>query len=141
MNENEGRDQTFLKQHDSDRRIGARRRFLCYVLLRATELAVHAGINLGGRMRSVLFGLTVLLMAGSAAEAACTCQCVDGQMQPVCDDAINPPTICPPTVCRPPKPSVAPVIPPNVLPLGGWQCKQARVCDTSGKCTWEQICR
>jgi hypothetical protein len=92
-------------------------------------------------MRSVLFGLTVLLMAGSAAEAACTCQCVDGQMQPVCDDALNPPKICPPTVCRPPKPSVAPVIPPNVLPLGGWQCKQARVCDTSGKCTWEQICR
>jgi hypothetical protein len=44
-------------------------------------------------------------------------------------------------VCRPPKPSVAPVIPPNVQGLGGSECKQAQVCDAAGKCTWEQVCR
>lgn len=92
-------------------------------------------------MRSVLFALALLLIGGSAAEAACTCRCVDGQMQPVCDSGINPPQVCSPTVCRPPKPSVAPVIPPNVLLLGGSECKQAQVCDRSGKCTWEQVCR
>jgi hypothetical protein len=92
-------------------------------------------------MRSVLFALALLLIGGSAAEAACTCQCVDGQMQPVCDSGINRPMVCPQRVCRPPKPSVAPVIPPNVLPLGGAECKQAQVCDAAGKCTWEQVCR
>jgi hypothetical protein len=90
-------------------------------------------------MRSVLFALALLSIGGSAAEAACACQCVDGQMQPVCDSGINRPMVCPPTVCRPPRPSVAPVIPP--LPLGGSQCKQAQVCDAAGKCTWEQVCR
>jgi hypothetical protein len=92
-------------------------------------------------MRSILFALALFLIGGRAAEAACTCRCVDGQMQPVCDDGINWPMVCRPTVCRPPKPSVVPVIPPNLLPLGGSVCKQAQVCDTSGKCTWEQVCR
>ena len=92
-------------------------------------------------MRSVLFALALLLIGGNAAKADCTCRCVDGQMQPVCDSGINPPKVCPPTVCRPPKPSVAPVIPSNVLPLGGSECKQAQVCDASGECTWEQVCR
>jgi hypothetical protein len=91
-------------------------------------------------MRSVLFALVLVLIGSAAAHADCTCQCVDGQMQPVCDSGVNRPMICRPTVCRPPKPSVAPVIPPIVQPLDG-TCKQAQVCDPAGKCTWEQICR
>ena len=101
-----------------------------------------------GRMRSIIFALTLLLISdsaalligGSAANAACTCMCVDGRMQPLCYGVIDPPRVCPPTVCRPPKPSVAPVIPPNLLTLGGSQCKQAQVCDPSGKCAWQQVC-
>lgn len=100
-------------------------------------------------MRSVLFALALLLsgsaanvlIGGSAANAACTCLCVDGRMQPLCDGVIDPPKICPPTACPVPKPSVAPVIPPELLTLGGARCKQAQVCDASGKCTWEQLCR
>ncbi|MEO8318056.1 MAG: hypothetical protein ABI561_06995 [Bradyrhizobium sp.] len=101
-------------------------------------------------MRSVLFVLALVLIGGnaanvliggSAANAACSCLCVDGRMQPLCEGIIDPPKICPPTVCPVQKPSVAPVIPPNLLTLGGSQCKQAQVCDTSGKCAWEQVCR
>ncbi len=100
-------------------------------------------------MRSVLFALTLLLIGGSAAllidigaaNAACACLCVDGQLQPVCDDGIYKPMVCRPAICKPPKPSVAPVIPPNVQGLGGTECKQAQVCDTQGKCAWEQVCR
>ena len=92
-------------------------------------------------MRSVLFALTLLLIGGGAAKAACPCLCVDGHMQPVCEGAIDPPKVCPPTVCPIPVPSVAPVIPPNVHGLGPSQCQQAQVCDTSGKCVWEQVCR
>lgn len=92
-------------------------------------------------MRVIPFALALLLVGGGAANATCICQCVDGRMQPLCDGANDPPKVCRPTICRPPKPSVAPVIPPNLLPLGGSQCKQAEVCDTTGKCTWEQVCR
>jgi hypothetical protein len=139
--ENEGRGETFLRRHDQNDGSGVRRRFLCYVLHRATDSAVRIAITFGrphgfGSIRTAL-----LLIGGSAAEAACTCQCVDGQIQPVCDSGINRPMVCPPTVCRPPEPSVAPVIPPNVQSLGGSECKQAQVCDASGKCTWEQVCR
>ena len=100
-------------------------------------------------MRSLLFALALPLISGSAAllidssaaNAACTCLCVDGRMQPVCDDGINRPMVCRPAICKPPKPSVAPVIPPIVQGLGGTECKQAQLCDTSGKCSWEQVCR
>ena len=92
-------------------------------------------------MRSILLALALLLIGGSAARAACTCQCVDGQLQPVCDDGIIKPMVCRPAICKPPKPSVAPVVPPNVQGLGGTECKQAQVCDTKGKCSWEQVCR
>jgi hypothetical protein len=92
-------------------------------------------------MRSVLFALTLSLMGAGAANAACTCLCVDGRMQPLCDGIIDPPKICPPTVCPIPKPSVAPVVPRTLYPFGGTQCRQAQICDTSGKCEWEQVCR
>lgn len=101
MNENVGRGETFLRWRDSDRRIGCARRtrdahcrFLCYVLY-----GTVAGMDFaGGRMRSVLFALTLLMISGgaallidsSAANAACTCLCVDGRMQPLCDGAIDP---------------------------------------------------
>lgn len=92
-------------------------------------------------MRQVLFALALLLIGGSAAEAACTCLCVDGQMQPVCDDGNNRPMVCRPAVCKPSKPSVAPVLPPNIKSLDGSTCRQVQVCDVSGKCVWEQACR
>lgn len=49
-------------------------------------------------MRAALFALTILLFGG-AANAACTCQCVNGQMQPLCQSSIDLPPICPPTIC------------------------------------------
>lgn len=98
-------------------------------------------MNFKGSVGQALFALALLLVGAGAAEAACTCLCVDGQMQPVCDDGINKPMVCPPAVCKPPKPSVAPVIPPNIKSLDGSTCQQAQVCDASGKCEWEQVCR
>jgi len=94
-----------------------------------------------GNMRTVFLALALLSLGGSAADAACTCLCVDGRMQPLCEGALDPPKVCPPTVCPIPKPSVAPVIAPNLKPLGTSRCDQVQVCDTSGKCAWEQVCR
>ena len=88
-------------------------------------------------MPAILIALTLLLLGGTAANAACTCQCVDGQFQPICDGTVSPPIVCKPTVCRPPRPAIAP---PVIAPAG---CRQARVCEQDGKsnCRWELVCR
>ena len=45
-------------------------------------------------MRSVLFALALLLPGSAAANAACSCQCVDGQMQPLCESSVDLPPLC-----------------------------------------------
>ena len=85
-------------------------------------------------MPTIFVALTLFLLGGTAANAACTCRCVDGQMQSLCDDLINRPVVCKPTVCRVLKPAVAP---PIVAPS---ECRQARVCDRDRNCRWELVC-
>ena len=87
-------------------------------------------------MPTIFVALTLLLLGGTAANAACTCQCVDGQMQPLCDDAfVNKPIVCKPAICPPPRPAVSR---PVIAPEG---CRQARVCDGGSNCRWELVCQ
>jgi hypothetical protein len=93
-------------------------------------------------MPTILVALTLLLLGGTAANAACTCQCVEGRMQPLCDNDVNRPSVNRPIVC---KPTVCPVLkpavtPPIIVPEG---CRQARVCDGDGgrECRWELVCQ
>jgi hypothetical protein len=83
-------------------------------------------------------GLALLLSA--PAEASCTCQCVDGEMQPLCSSSIDIPPICPPRICPIAGPSIAPINPPTIPPLGTSSCRQARICDPYGNCRWQQVC-
>ena len=46
-----------------------------------------------------LFAACAILALTVPANADCTCQCVNGQMQPLCSSAIDLPPICPPTIC------------------------------------------
>ena len=92
-------------------------------------------------MRSVIFAFALLLLGGTAANAGCTCQCVDGQMQPLCESSVDLPPLCPPTICPLAPRSMAPLNPPTLPPLGTAQCEQAQVCDRSGHCRWQQVCR
>jgi hypothetical protein len=92
-------------------------------------------------MRSVLFALALLLPGGATANAACSCQCVDGQVQPLCQSAIDLPPVCAPTICPIAAPSLPPLTPPILAPLGTSQCSQAQICDPSGNCQWQQVCR
>jgi hypothetical protein len=99
-----------------------------------------------GRMRIepvcavVCATLLASLFMSLHARAACTCQCVDGQIQPLCGSAIDLPPICPPALCGPAAPSIAPINPPTVAPLGTSACRQARLCDQFGNCRWQQVC-
>jgi hypothetical protein len=91
-------------------------------------------------MRSVLFALALWLLGGAAANATCTCQCVDGQLQPLCQSAIDQPPVCAPTICPIAAPSLPPLTFPILPPLGTSQCRQAQICDKLGKCEWQQVC-
>ena len=63
--------------------------------------------------------LLVILLSFMPASAGCLCQCVDGEMQPLCDNTTDLPPICPRAVCFPPPPSLAPLNPATLPPLGG----------------------
>ena len=95
-------------------------------------------------MKIRTIAVCALLFGGvfSTAEAACTCQCVDGQMQPLCSSVMDLPPICPPTICSPlPAPTIAPLMPPTLPPLGTSSCRQAQICDNYGNCRWQQVCQ
>jgi hypothetical protein len=83
----------------------------------------------------------VFILCSTVAHAGCTCQCVNGHMQPLCDSSIDISPICPPTICPIASPSIAPISPPTLPPLGTTSCQQARVCDPYGNCRWQQVCR
>jgi hypothetical protein len=92
------------------------------------------------KMRTIL-AAAALLASMAHANANCVCQCVDGQMQPLCQNSIDLPPMCPPTICPISSPSIAPINPPTLPPLATSQCRQARVCDAFGNCQWQQVCR
>ena len=90
-------------------------------------------------LMSVTIWLAALVCA--RAEASCACQCVDGEVQPLCGSALDIPPICPPRICPIAAPSIAPIRLPTIPPLGTSSCRQARVCDFDGDCRWQQVCQ
>jgi hypothetical protein len=88
-------------------------------------------------------GLVVVFVAAlaSAAAAECTCECVSGRMQPLCDSSIDLAPICPLQICPLVAPALPPLSAPTLPPLGTSSCQPARVCDTFGNCRWQQVCR
>src|ERR1700722_20344086 len=84
--------------------------------------------------------LLIGLVAGfSTAHAECVCECVNGQVQPLCENAIDLAPICSPTICPIMSPSIAPIQPPTIPPIGTSSCQEARVCDSDGNCSWQQV--
>ena len=92
-------------------------------------------------MRSVLLALALVLICGGGAHAACTCQCANGRMQSLCQSPIDPPQVCPPTICPIVAPSVVPIKPLPLPRTGTAQCRQEQVCNASGNCQWQEVCR
>lgn len=96
-------------------------------------------------MRKLAIGLgTVIALAGLSTEAtaACRCLCVNGLMQPVCDNAMEIRPICPPTICGIVPPAVRPITPPMVPPIGTTHCAPEQVLNPyTGRYEWRTICR
>jgi hypothetical protein len=68
-------------------------------------------------LRFLLAIIVGLVLAGHA-NASCVCRCVDGQMQPLCTSAIDLRPICPMGACAMASPSIAPLQPMWLPPLG-----------------------
>jgi hypothetical protein len=92
-------------------------------------------------LRSVIFAFTLPLLGSATANASCTRQCIDGQMQPLSESSIDLPPLCPPTICPLIPQTIAPLNPLTFLPLGTSQCSEAQICDRSGNCRCQQVCR
>ena len=94
----------------------------------------------GVSMRILVIVALALCAFSSQVQAGCTCQCVNGKMQPLCSSALD---IAPPCmgICGPVAPSIAPINPPTIPPVGTTSCRQAQICDQFGNCRWQQVCR
>jgi hypothetical protein len=89
----------------------------------------------------MLFPAILVLAHPAVAHAGCTCQCINGHMQPLCDSTIDLPPLCPPTLCPLESPSLPPLETPTLPPLGTNSCHQARICDAYGNCRWQEVCQ
>lgn len=91
-------------------------------------------------MRSLLAGAFALLLTAEA-QASCVCRCVDGEMQPLCESSLELPPICPLTVCTLVPPSVEPMQPLGIPPLGTSQCSQHQILNPSTRqYEWRSVC-
>ena len=91
-------------------------------------------------MKSLIAGLLLFGFAG-VVNAACQCRCVNGQVEAICQSAIDLKPICSPTICPIAPPSVRPVGPPTVPPVGTSQCHNQQVWDPNlGQYVWQRLC-
>lgn len=95
-------------------------------------------------MRTTVLAAAMIALAGllpSGAQAECVCRCVNGQMQPICRSALDIAPFCP-GMCPLAGPSIAPIQPPMLPPLGTQSCQQAQVYNSyAGRYEWRTVCR
>jgi hypothetical protein len=87
--------------------------------------------------------LAIIFAAALTAQAAasCECRCVNGEMQPLCSSSIDIPPICPATICLIPPPSIAPIQPARIPPLGTSHCSPQQVLNPATRqYEWRSLC-
>lgn len=93
------------------------------------------------RIISGIFVFLASLYGASPAQAWCMCQCVGGQMQPLCSGPTELAPLCPPTVCPLVPPSLPPIAPIQLPPLGTSRCREEQVYDRYlHQYVWETVC-
>lgn len=84
----------------------------------------------------ILSALLAGAFAAGNAQAACTCQCVNGAVRAVCGYASDPEPVCTPRFC--PMPRVLPETPP---PPGPRKCEVREILnDRTGKYEKREVC-
>jgi hypothetical protein len=103
----------------------------------ARSLRNHVSDDFTMTIRATL--VFAILFACQAAHADCSCECINGRMQPLCPN-LDVVAVCPETFCPLGPPSIAPFAVPRIPPFGSSLCRQARVCDPSGNCQLQTVC-
>jgi hypothetical protein len=94
------------------------------------------------------FLVVAMVVAGSLAtsseesRAACSCTCVNGQVQALCSSALDLEPICAPQICPIVPPSIAPLQSPMVPPVGTYGCRQVQALNRyTGQYEWRTVCQ
>jgi hypothetical protein len=69
----------------------------------------------------------VTLLGVRTAAASCHCECVNGEVVPLCSSSIDLEPICPPRICPIVPPAVAPIPRPMIPPIGTTSCSPEEV--------------
>ena len=108
----------------------------------ATEEKSMSIYNRAALISKIALGSFLTVGIAAAADAACVCRCVNGEMKPICETSIVVPPVCPPTVCPVVPPRVEPIQAPRVPPVGTKECRQEQVLNPyTRQYEWKTICR
>jgi hypothetical protein len=96
-------------------------------------------------MRTVVLATVLLLLAPAlgpeSASARCACRCIDGEVKPLCDSALEPRPVCPARACPTPPAAIPPIDQAEVPPPGTRECHFRQLLNRStGLYDWVQIC-
>jgi len=93
-------------------------------------------------LRGIALSALVISLTPHDAGAACSCQCVNGRMQALCDNAMELRPLCPLAVCPLVPPSIQPLAPLMLPPLGTTHCAPQQVQNPyTRQYEWRTICR
>ena len=77
----------------------------------------------------------------SLSYSACSCECVNGQVQAICSSSIDLEPICAPRICPLVTPSIKPLDPITLPPLGTSQCTNMQVYNMyTYQYEWKEVC-
>ena len=77
----------------------------------------------------------------SNVEAKCVCRCFNGENQPICDSTLDIEPICPPKICPIESPSIEPLDPITIPPIGTDDCYNEYVYnENTGRYEWQVLC-
>ena len=92
--------------------------------------------------RAVLAFLIIMFGINTQSFARCSCECVGGNVVPICQNATDLQPICPARICPLTPPSISPLQNPSLPPLGTSNCQQQQVLNpATGRYEWRNLCR
>lgn len=81
-------------------------------------------------------------MVAAPAAASCSCECVNGRSQSVCQSPIDLPAMCGVQMCPMTPPAMAPLPSMKLPPLGTSECHPAQVLNPETHLyVWETVCQ
>ena len=89
--------------------------------------------------------ITILLLLGVSLNSYsnCTCQCINGEVQPICSNSMDLPPMCSNQMCPVTPMSIQPQTPITTqIPMGTTSCQNEQVYNSyTRQYEWKMICR